>query len=87
MSLEYKPIQNITILLPKVLFKANKPKFLYGKCIQRESVVKFYVISDKEHQQLELIGAIDEEFHNEISKHVFRLTSSTDVEEGIRVSF
>lgn len=84
MTLEYKPIENITIFIPKKLFYTKSTSLFYGKCIQREAVVKFYVISDKEHQQLEFIGVNDPSSHCESLenlKNVFRLSSSNDVEE------
>lgn len=82
---EEKSNENITVFIPKKLLNTKTFKTLYGQCFKHESVTKFYIISDKEHQELELIGLIDEEYRNEGLQNVVRLVTSTELEEGVKV--
>lgn len=81
--IECKAIDNITIYLPKKLYNTKCPTYLYGKCIEHEKSVKFFIISGEEHQQLELIGVIDTTCQG--VPNLVRLTTSENFSDALRV--
>lgn len=86
-------ITNISVFIPRKFFNhhsiTNKTScVLYGKCIQHDNAIKFFIITEKEHQDLELIATINEDFHNKDAKNIVRLCKEPDdgIEEiGLKV--
>uniref|UniRef100_A0A336KLS7 CSON006641 protein n=1 Tax=Culicoides sonorensis TaxID=179676 RepID=A0A336KLS7_CULSO len=71
-------IEHVTIFIPKKYFISIEAGLLYGKCVQHADTVKFFIVSNKEHQNLELIGIVDEQYHNNDIRNVVRLGKSSD---------
>lgn len=87
--LESKQVtDNITIFLPQKYNSTKSSGYLYGKCVQHEQTTKFFIVSDKEHQQLELVASIDEtSVHSpESLRNVVRFTAADlNYSDGLKV--
>ncbi|XP_063703455.1 uncharacterized protein LOC134833156 [Culicoides brevitarsis] len=70
-SIDNFPVENITIFIPKKYFATPEAGLLYGKCIQHEKTIKFFIVSRVEHQNLDNIGAVDCE---DFAENVVKLT-------------
>lgn len=58
-SIDKIPVEHITIFIPKKYFLHPETGLLYGKCVQHDETVKFFVVSNKEHHDLESIAMVD----------------------------
>lgn len=86
MSPDYNSVTNVTIFIPKKIHQTHSSGPLYGKYTKHGNIAKFYIISDKDHSQLELLGAIAQ--HDESDRHLhanhIRLGIDSN-EEGLKV--
>lgn len=67
-SIDRIPIEHITIFIPKKYFHCPETGLLYGKFLQHENTIKFFIVSNQEHHDLECIGIVDgrDDFYNNI---------------------
>lgn len=80
-SIDKVPVEHITIFIPKKYFQLPETSLLYGKCVQHENTVKFFIVSNQEHHDLECIGIVD---GRDDFKNVVRLSKQDDG-KGLKV--